>query len=282
MSLSSPLPWLVSHLFLSGWIHEYSVHAWGPLTPLTLSPSIFQLFLTSWFSSSSCPSPTTSHPCQDSVPFAGWHYQKPSSAARWIVTFYWEAPRTSTRYQDGVCFCLTWGQPGGFAHRPRVGFSVAQLPCPWDGDPRDTRLTGLLWGCRKEALLLSPWGLAQSEHLTDARSSPVASWPRACPGGSAAAAGCCLSSPLIRLFFSICPKEALAGTLKQEEEKGASCPLSPASRGWSWPGEHRDGGSRVHRSMVVGDVFFVRWSEVPSLLGKSAQWVAGRVCAGHP
>ena len=86
----------------------------------------------------------------------------------------------------------------------------------------------------------------------------------------------------IQLFFSICPKEALVGTQKQEEEKGASCPLSPASRGWSWPGKHRNGGSRVHRSMVVGDVFFVRWSKFLLYWGKSAQWVAGRVCAGHP
>ena len=63
----------------------------------------------------------------------------------------------------------------------------------------------------------------------------------------------------IWLFFSICPKEAQVGARKQEKEKGASCLLSPAGRDWSWPGKHRGGGSRAHRSMVVGDVFFVSW-----------------------
>ena len=86
----------------------------------------------------------------------------------------------------------------------------------------------------------------------------------------------------IRLFFSICPKEAPVGAPKQEEEKGASCLLSPVGRDWSWPGKHG-----VADTESIG----AWWWEMFSLSRdrklllywvQSAQWVAGRVCAGHP
>lgn len=72
------------------------------------------------------------------------------------------------------------------------------------------------------------------------------------------------------------------GAPKQEEEKGASCLLSPVGRDWSWPGKHG-----VADTESTG----AWWWEMFSLSRdwklllywvQSAQWVAGRVCAGHP
>ena len=276
---------LRSHAFLSSYVLWTSTHVSQYMDRQTSTPSIFQLFLSSWFSSSSRPSPTTSHHSQDSVPFVGEHYQKPRSATRWIVRFYWKAWNQHGGAGMVVCFCLTWGWPGGFAHWLWVSFSVAQLPCCWDGDPRNTRLTGLLWGCRKEALLLSPWGLAQSKHLTDASLSHWVLAPRLLWGLCCCCCG--LASPLIWFlpfgyFLASAQRRHRweLGSRKRRRELPACFPL-------------RAGTGRGQGSTGVADPepTGAWWWEMFSLSRgrklllywvQSAQWVAGRVCAGHP
>lgn len=166
--------------------------------------------------------------------------------------------------------------------------SVAQLPCHWDGGPRNTQphRAAVRMQERGPAALTMGAGPTASAYQMPAR--PAEAWPHACTRGPAATAGCRSASPpylvlTIRLFFSICPKEASAvGARKQEEEKGASCLLSPVGRDWSWPGKHR---WRIPESTGAW------WWETFSLShglklllyrGQSAQSVAGRVCTGRP
>ena len=124
-----------------------------------------------------------------------------------------------------------------------------------------------------------------SAHQMPAR--PAETWPHACTRGYAATAGCRSASPLIWFlpsgyFLASAQRRPQweLGSRKRRRELPACCPL-------------RAGTGRGQGSTGVADPESpgVWWWETFSLSrgrklllyrGHSAQWVAGRVCAGRP
>lgn len=128
------------------------------------------------------PSPTSSHHSQGSVPFVGERYQRPRSAARWIVRFYWKAWN-----QHGgaggvvVCFCSRGDEL--VACSPAVGRSLcgpASLSLGRRPQKHPTHRAAVRMQERGPAALTMGGWPTVSAYQMPAR--PAEAWPMPAPG----------------------------------------------------------------------------------------------------